>query len=145
MVESGRIRLPMAIDAKARKDFTFFAVAPARRLDGPQSLLNGCEAVIGNAASGIDAMEQGLSMMVSGDPGPDGMVISSSVQAKGSPAANWTRLWVFSSVIRSASGQRRYRSGTLPGVQPPALKEPLRVGRCRSRRRGWRAAPNGIR
>ena len=50
MVESGRIRLPMAIGAKARKDFTFFVVAPARRSDGPQPLLSGCEVVIGNAA-----------------------------------------------------------------------------------------------
>jgi hypothetical protein len=27
MVDSGRIRLPMAIDAKAREDFTLFVIA----------------------------------------------------------------------------------------------------------------------
>jgi hypothetical protein len=31
MVDSGRIRLPLAIDAKAREDFTVFVIAPHRR------------------------------------------------------------------------------------------------------------------
>jgi hypothetical protein len=28
MVDSGRIRLPMAIDAKAREEFTLFVITP---------------------------------------------------------------------------------------------------------------------
>jgi RNA-binding protein YlmH len=31
MVDSGRIRLPLAIDAKAREDFTVFVIARHRR------------------------------------------------------------------------------------------------------------------
>ena len=31
MAGSGRIRLPMAVDAKAREDFTLFVIAPHRR------------------------------------------------------------------------------------------------------------------
>jgi hypothetical protein len=36
MVDSGRIRLPLAVDAKAREDFTLFVITPtlAGRADG---------------------------------------------------------------------------------------------------------------
>ena len=38
MVDSGRIRLPIAIDAKAREDFTLFASPPHRRLSMQQRI-----------------------------------------------------------------------------------------------------------
>jgi len=46
MVDSGRIRLPMAIDAKAREDFTLFAIAtppPSRDAAADQEVPHGRE------------------------------------------------------------------------------------------------------